>query len=105
MIYDPTSQNYIFAGGLTVEFVLEIILEIFFEIVWEVPSNRDLPMAVRIICGVFSALLIIAVIALLVMCSVIAISANLLAGLLITALLIFLVGMIIFSAVKKFKSR
>lgn len=87
------------------EFIFEFIFELFLEILFEIPKSKKLPMAVRIAGGVASALLLITVIVLFVMCSVAVISANLFVGLLVTAFLIFLTVMIIFSIVKKFKSR
>ena len=94
-----------FIFDIIFELFLEFILEMFAYLLLKIPTDKKLPMAVRIAGGVASALLLITVIVLFVMCSVAVISANLFVGLLVTAFLIFLTVMIIFSIVKKFKSR
>ena len=87
------------------ELFLEIILEMFAFLLLKIPVDKKLPMAVRVAGGVASVLLLITVVVLFVMCSIAVISDNLLIGLLVTAFLIFLTVMIIFSFVKKFKNR
>lgn len=94
-----------FIFDIIFELFLEFILDMFACLLLKIPTDKKLPIAVRIAGGIASVLLLITVIVLFVMCSVAVISANLFVGLLVTAFLIFLTVMIIFSIIKKFKSR
>lgn len=87
------------------EFVFEIIFEFFLEILNEILTDKKVPIALRIIGGIFLFSMIAALIVLMVMGSVKVISENIYAGIAVTAFFAFVIAMIVFALISNFKNK